>query len=53
MTCIKEILLAVIVGGGGDNNEVCIGIGLFTVQCGGQVQVLLCQILLNIIILYG
>ena len=51
MACIKEVLLAVIVGRSGYHDEIGIGIGLFTVQSGGKVQLFLCQILLDIVIL--
>ena len=51
MTGVKEILLAVIVGRSGNYNKISIRISLFTVQSGGKIQFLLCQILLDIIIL--
>ena len=51
MARIKEVLLAVIVGGSGYHNEIGIGICLFTIQCCGQVKLLLGQILLDIVIL--
>jgi hypothetical protein len=47
---IKEVLLAVIVGRCCDNNEVCILVGGFSVQRCRQVQVFLCQILLNVLV---
>ena len=53
MAGVKEVLLAVIVGGGGYYNEIGIGIGLFTVQSSGQVQLLFSQILFYVIILDG
>ena len=48
---VKVLGLAVVVGGCSDDNKVCIGVGCLCVQRGGQIQLLLGQILFNVIIL--
>ena len=48
---IEEVLLAVIVGRGCDNNEVSVFIRCFRIQSRCQIQVLLCQVLFNVLIL--
>ena len=48
---IKEVLLAIVVGRCCDDNKVCVLIGSFSIKCCCQVQVLLCQILFNVLVL--
>ena len=50
---VEEVLLAVVVGGCGDDDEVRIPVGALTVQRGGQIQLLLSQILLDVLVLNG
>lgn len=50
---IKDILLGIIVGRCRDDDEIGIPVSSFCIQRGSQIQILLCQILFNIIILDG
>ena len=50
---IKEILLRVVIGGSSDYYEVCILVGCFAIKGGGEVEVFLCQVLLDVFILDG
>ena len=50
-TCVEEVLLAVIVRRCSDNNEVCVFISHLCIQRSNKVQLLLCQIFFNIIVL--
>ena len=47
---IKEVLLAVIVGGGGDHHELCLPVGKVRVQGCGQIQVMPGKIRFNFLI---
>ena len=53
MTCIKEVLLGVVVGGGGDDYKVGILVRGLAVQRGGELQGLFGQIFLDIFVLDG
>ena len=48
---VKEVLLAVVIRRSRNNNKVRIAVGEFGIQRCGQIQLLLCQILFNILIL--
>ena len=48
---VKEILLAVVVGRSRNDNEVSIFVGGFCTQRCGEIQVLLCEVLLDVLVL--
>ena len=48
---IKEVLLAVIVSGSRDNNKVRVLVGRFRIKRCNEIQIFLCEILLNILVL--
>ena len=51
MAGVKIVLYGVVVGRGGDDHEVGVGIGLTAVEGGGELQRLLGQIALDIVVL--
>ena len=53
MTRVEIILHGVIVGGSGNDHEVRVAVCLGSIQRGGQVQVLLRQVLLDVLVLDG
>ena len=53
MMCIKEVLDRIIIGWCSNNNKICIFVGCFTIEGGSKVQLLLCEELLNVIVLNG
>ena len=48
---VEEILLAVVVGRGGDYHEICIAVGGLPVQSGSQIQVHFPEIFLDAVVL--
>ena len=50
---VKEILLAVVVGGGSDHDKICLAVRFLAVQRCRQIQVLLRQILLDFLVNNG
>ena len=48
---VKEILLAIVIGRGRNDNKISIGVCGLSIQRCGQIQLFLCQILFNIFIL--
>ena len=48
---VEEVLLAVVVGRGGDDHEVSVRVGLLAVERGGEVQFLLGEVLLDVVVL--
>ena len=48
---VEEVLLAVVVGRGGDDHEVGVRVGLLAVERGGEVQFLLGEVLLDVVVL--
>ena len=53
MMGVEEVLLRVVVGGGGNDYKVCILVGACAIEGGGKVKFLFCQILLDVIVLNG
>lgn len=48
---VEKVLRAVVVGGSRDDHEIGVAICAFTIQCGGEVQLLLREVLLDVIVL--
>ena len=53
MTRVEIVLYWVIVGGCGNDNEVGIFVCRFPIECSHEVQVFLCQVFLDVVILDG
>ena len=53
MSSVKEVLFGVIVCGSSYDYEVCILVGSFSIESSYKVEVFLCQVLLNVLILDG
>ena len=50
---IEEILLAVVVGGRGDDDDLCLGIGIAAVERGRKVEILFGEVFLDVLVLDG
>lgn len=48
---IEEVLLAVIIGGGSDDYKISVSVSRFAIKSGGKIQLLLCEVFLDVIIL--
>ena len=53
MGSVKEVLFVVIVCGSSYDYEVCILVGSFSIESSYQVEVFLCQVLLDVFVLNG